>query len=261
VTGLLPGTGLRLSPAATHPPFGWEVALPSDWALLDTHPASWQRSLERLVDERLAGRRLRPAERRQVRDHLADLVANAQRAASVLTLVQLGRLSTGGVASAGLSIAWHDSSPATADLATVRQAVGRTGVVDEIATPAGDALLQRDHLSVVPPGGTSRVGLTSLQVFLPLTGTCWTVVVATAGARPELVPMLRSLVVEVVGSIRRADEPPPRSTPTDPAPTDLAPTDPARVDRGPGIERGFGTLVVHRAEPGTPGRHRAEPHD
>lgn len=253
MTGLLPEAGLRLNPDAVHPPFGWHVALPSDWAILDTHPSSWQRSLERLVDDRLAGQRLKSAERRQVLHFLSDLVANCQRAGTLVSLVQIGRLSSGAVGSAGLHLAWYDSSPDPASLAVVRQAVGRQGVIEEIDTPAGPAMLQRDHLSLAPPGSTTRVGLTSLQAFLPLSARTWTAVVATAGAHPEMLPVLYDLVVAVVGSIRPLDDQPahPESAPTA-APESGTVYTPVPPPKAPGVERGFGTLVVHRIDPDEP---------
>jgi hypothetical protein len=248
---LVPGVGLQLDPDAPHPPFSWHVALPADWAVLDTHPASWQRSLERLVDDRLAGRRLKAADRRQVLGFLGGLVADCQRAGTVISLVQIGRLSTGGVASAGLYLAWHDGSPAPASLTTVRQAVGRDGVIEEIETPAGPILLQRDHLSVAPPGSTTRVGLTSLQAFRPVPDSSWTAVVATAGAQPELVPMLRDLLIAVAGSIQRPDDASRDAWSAPPAgpPPEESSYDPVPPAQAPGIERGFGTLVVRRVNP------------
>jgi hypothetical protein len=249
VTGFIPSDGLQLNPEAAHPPFAWQVALPSDWAVLDTHPSSWQRSLDRLVDERFAGQRLKSAERRELLRALADLVATCQQAGTLVSLVQLGRLSSGGVASAGIHLAWYDSAPDLASLTTVRQALSRQGTVEEVPTPGGVALLQRDHLSMVPPGTTNRVGLTSFQAFLPLPRTTWTVAVATAGAQTELLPMLRELVIAIVSSIRPLDEQPEpaeQAMPTAPPRTDYSPGEPPDA---PGIERGFGPLVPHKIDP------------
>jgi hypothetical protein len=249
VTGFIPSDGLRLSPEAAHPPFAWQVALPSDWAFLDTHPSRWQRSLDRLVDDRFAGQRLKSAERRALLHALADLVANCQRAGTLLSLVQLGRLSSGGVASAGIHLAWYDSGPDPASLTTVRQALSRQGTVEEVSTPGGVALLQRDHLSVDPTGTGNRVGLTSFQAFLPLPGTTWTVAVATAGAQPELLPMLRELVTAVVSSIRPLDGQSDRAEPASPTAPPSPDYSPVGPPDAPGIERGFGTLVPHKIDP------------
>ncbi len=251
MTGLLPEQGLHLNRNAPHPPFTWQVALPDAWALLDTHPSTWQRSLDRLVDERLAGQRLRAADRREVLSQLEDLVVSAQRGGVLLSLVHFGPsshsgpLSGGGLASAGLHLAWYDSAPELASLATVRQAAGRQGIVEEIQTAAGPVVLQRDHVMVTPPGLTTRRGLTSLQAFLPLRGRTWTVVVATASAHPELTDPLRELVLVVAGSVRLRD---PAAGSADESTVDDAYHPVARPD-APGIERGFGTMVVRRIEP------------
>jgi hypothetical protein len=255
VTGLLPDSGLRLNPDAAHPPFAWQVALPESWTMLDTHPATWQRSLERLVDERLAGRRLRPADRRELLSHLEELVISAQRGGVLISLVQVGVLSGGGVASAGLHLAWYDSSPAPATLATVRRAVGRQGVVEEIDTDAGTVLLQRDRMTAAVPGSTGHRGLTSLQAFLPLPGRTWTAVVATASAQPELTDLLRDLVLATAVSIQPVDEAAtgPAQTPgPDDPPGDGRPAatfTPVDKPTASGIERGFGTMVLRRIDP------------
>jgi hypothetical protein len=250
VTGLLPAAGLHLNPDAAHPPFAWQIALPTDWAFLDTHPASWQRSRERLVDDRFAGQRVKSADRRQVLGFLDELVASCQRAGTLISLVHLGRLPGGEAVSAGLQLAWYDSTPQPASLAWVRQAAGRQGVIEEIDTPAGTALVQHDHLSLAPPGSTTRVGLRSLQVFRPLPGRTWTAVVATAGAHPDMMPLLRDLIVTVAGSIQPTDDQPTSEEPTRVteyrAEVDYTPVPPPQA---PGIQRGFGTLLIHHINP------------
>jgi hypothetical protein len=254
VTDLLPIDGLRLNPDAPHPPFAWQVALPESWAMLDTHPATWQRSLERLVDQRLAGRRLRAADRRELVSYLEDLVTSAQRGGVLISLVQIGVLSSGGAASAGLHLAWYDSSPDPASMATVRKAVGRQGVIEEIDTEAGPLLLQRDHITAAVPGSPVRRGLTSLQAFRPLSGRCWTAAVATASAQPEMTDLLRDLTLATAGSIQPADDTGTGPSPT-PQPDDqpdrqpAAPFDPVDKPAAPGIERGFGTMVLRRIKP------------
>jgi len=252
--------GLQLNPDVAHPPFAWQVALPDDpsWSVLDTHPSSWQRSAERLVDDRLAGRRVRSAQRREVLDFIADLVAACQRGGTLISLVQLGFLGGGILASTGLHLAWYDSSPDPASIATVRQATSRQGVTEEHDTPAGPILVQRDFASLVAPGG-SRVGMTSLQAFLPLPGRTWTAVVATASPHTELTDLLHELVVAVAGSIQAADdEDEDEDQPTDDEPPgpDVAADRYAPVEQpqAPGIERGFKTLRAHRVDPDQP-RH------
>jgi hypothetical protein len=202
---LLPADGLELDPAVPQPPFGWSVSLPADWVRLDTAPATWRRSATRLVDDRYAGRTLRAAERRAVFGVVEQLVADCQRAGAALSLLQLGRMSTGAVGSAGLQLGWYGSAPEPASLATVRDSLPRTGVVTDVDTPAGRALLHVDVAMTVPLGGTTRVRSEVRQLFLPLPATCWTAVVSAATGHPELRRMLADVVLAVGRSIRVQD--------------------------------------------------------
>jgi len=237
---------LRLNPDSAHPPFAWRVALPESWAVLDTHPATWQRSLQPLVDERLAGQRLPAADRRQIVRHLEDLVGSAQRGGVLLSLVFIGLLDADTPISAGLHIAWYDSSPEPASLTTARRAAGRQGIVEEVDSPAGTLVVQRDHLMVAAPGSAARQGLTSLQAFLPLPGLTWTALVATASPHPETTDMLRELVITVAGSIEPVREPAAHPAPGTRPPAYRA----TRTPDAPGVDKGFGTMVVRRVDPG-----------
>jgi hypothetical protein len=207
MTQLLPEDGLRLNPDAAHPPFAWQVSLPDDgsWAMLDTNPTSWQRSAQRLVDERLAGARITMSQRREVLGVIGELVATCQQGGTLLSLVQIGALQSGEFSTAGLHIAWYDSSPDVADLLTVRRATAGHGVVKEHDTPAGRVVMQRATHSSRAPGRDADVRLTSLQAFLPLTNRCWTAVVATSSAHGSLTDSLHAVVLTVAGSIEPLD--------------------------------------------------------
>ncbi len=242
-SGPLLAPDLRLNPNAPHPPFAWEIGIPSDWIMLDTHPGTWERSAARLIDERFAGRNLPAPERRQVLGFLEQLVADCQRAGAALSLVQLGRMSTGEVGSAGMHLGWFNSAPDPASLALVRQSLPGTGIVTPVETPTGPALLHRDEASVVPPGGLVRVRSTVLQLFLPLPGTTWTALLSTATPHPPMQPVLDDLIVAMARSLHPLDE---RTHVTD---GDVSPEyRPAPRSSAPGIEKGFGTLLPHRGE-------------
>lgn len=251
MTALLPATGLQLNPDAAHPPFGWTVDLPADWTVLDTNPASWTRGADRLIDERLAGQRLKSADRRAVRHALDELVAAAQRGNVLLSLIQIGQLSGGGIATAGLNIAWYDSTPDLAGLALVRQAIGAQGVVSEHETELGTIVLQSDHLSLVPPGSDSRVGMTSMQAFLPIPDQPWTLVVASVAAQPAMHDVLHMLVLAVASSVRPISDAADGTNASGPdVPFDAAAGFHATtLPHGPGVERGFGTMVRHQIDP------------
>lgn len=254
MTELVAAQGLQLNPDAAHPPFAWHIALPADpsWSVLETHPSTWQRAAERLVDDKLAGQRIKTSQRKAVLHSIADLVASCQQGGTVLSLIQLGFLSTGELSSAGLHVAWYDSQPDPASLATVRQAISKQGIVEDHDTPAGAVLLQRDFQSVAPAGSTERVGLTSLQAFLPLQDTTWTAIVATASAHPSMTDVLHGLVLDVAGSVEvlESDSDGARvAAAPEPSPESYQEVEPPGA---PGIERGFGTLVTHRVDPGRP---------
>jgi hypothetical protein len=201
----LPSGDLKLNENVPHPPFPWLLGIPSDWILLDAHPQSWQRSAERMVDDRFQGRRIRTAERRAVLDFVEQLVADCQRSGAALSLLQLGRMSNGNVGSAGLHLGWFDSAPDPAGLALVREVLPRTGTVTEVDTPSGPALLHRDTASSTPPGSLTRIRSTVLQLFVPLTDTTWTAVLSAATPHPELERAVEEAIVAVGQSIARAE--------------------------------------------------------
>jgi len=201
----LPASDLKLNPNVAHPPFPWFIGIPADWALLDTNPQSWQRSAARMVDDRFYGQRLRAAERREVLGFIEQLVADCQRVGAALSMLQLGRMSTGVVGSAGLHLGWFDSAPDLAGLTLVREILPRTGTVTEVDTPSGPGLLHRDTASTVPPGATARVRSTTLQLFLPIEKTTWTALLSAATPHPEMERVLEDLIVAVARSIVRTD--------------------------------------------------------
>jgi hypothetical protein len=201
----LPAEDLQLNPNAAHPPVPWLIGVPADWAVLDTNPATWKRNAERLVDDRFFGRKLAAADRRAALGFLEQLVADCQRSGAVLSMVQLGRLSTGEVGSAGLHLGWFDSAPDPAGLALVRESLPTTGIVRELDTASGPALLHQDTASVVPPGASTRVRSTVLQLFLPVSGTTWTAVLSAATPHPEMEPVLDQLIVAIARSIQLVD--------------------------------------------------------
>ncbi|MFD7653965.1 hypothetical protein ACFV4N_08300 [Actinosynnema sp. NPDC059797] len=245
MTGTSPPTDqmIQLNHHAPHPPFAWYVSIPSTWALLDTNPTTWQLSLTRLVDERFAGRSLRAADRRAVTTFLEQLVADCQRAGTVLSMVQLGRMTTGQVGSAGLHLAWFNSGHQPAGLALVRESLPRSGTTEELTTPAGPALLHTDEASTVPPGGTLRVRSRVQQAYLPLPGTTWTAVLSAATPHPEMHTVLDEVLRAVITSIQPAQQddefpPPPHDTDDSSGPR-------AAVS---GVEDGFGTMLRHRVD-------------
>jgi hypothetical protein len=244
MTDFLLEGGLALNADVPHPPFGWRVSVPGDesWSVLDSNPNSWQRSLDRLVDQRFAGTRLRTAERRTVIATLAELVAACQQAGALFTLVQIATLPSGQLSTSGLHIAWYDSTPDRADAVTVRRALSSGGIVEEHDTPIGPILLHREPQSVRTSRPGFRVAATSMQAFRPLGERCWTAVVATSSAHPALTEYLHDVVLAVAGSI----------TPEDDSEHDGPPAEPGPDPSLSSIARSFDRMLTHRIEPDAP---------
>lgn len=288
------GDTLALDPNAPRPPFPIALRLPSAWSILDTDPQTWERSAERMIDTTFHGSRLPAGERRQVMGFFEQLVADCQRAGASVSLILVGRLAdsnstastastdstagragaTGGAgrasgsgrrdrggraASLGLHLAFlNDDQPAT--VGRVRDQLPRTGTITELTSGVGPALLHAERTTMVPPGASELVAMTSLQAFIPIPNTGWTAIFASASAFPELTPALQDLMTEIVADFRLADP----ASGTDAAAAQPAADSPGDADggqggpersagyqrletrKGPGIERGFTTFVQRR---------------
>ncbi|SDO77590.1 hypothetical protein SAMN04515671_1964 [Nakamurella panacisegetis] len=244
----------ELNPDVPFPPFPLWISVPSSWSPLDSNPGTWRRSADDLIDTTFRGARLPARERREIVGLLEGLVADCQRAGAALSLVTVGRRAAGGAASFGLHVAFAgDGRPAS--LGRIHDILPRTGVTSEINTATGPGVLHRDRMTMMVPGTAQVAALTSIQIFVPIPDTSWTVVLSTASAYPELTDPLEALVRSVAESIRTDDEDR-GERPTDPAETDPAETGSAEPEftpspslAAPGFERGFGTLVQRRLDP------------
>lgn len=258
----LTGDRIELNPDVPFPPFPLWLRLPAAWSQLDSNPATWRRSADDLIDTTFRGSRLPARERRDIVALLEGLVADCQRAGAALSLITVGRRAAGGAASFGLHLAFaSDGRPAS--LGRVHDILPRTGVAGEISTESGPGVLHRDRMTMVVPGTAEIAVLTTIQAFVPIPDTSWTVVLSSASAHPELTDALESMVRAAAESVRTE-----QGATGDDA-TDSAVPLRARhratlaeessvaeqaVDRpaAPGIERGFGTLVLRRVDPAEP---------
>ena len=254
----LPAERIELNPDAPQPPFPVWMALPADWTLLDTNPATWRRSAEDMIDTTFRSSRLRGPERREVMQFFDQLVADVQRAGAALSIIQVGRREAGGAASVGIHLAFADEGRPSS-LARVRDSLPRTGTTTEIPSAVGPAVLQRDRMTMIPPGAVEVVALTSLQVFIPIPDTNWTAIFSTATAFPELTEPMEQLMRQVAAQFRLSAELADPAANEDGARSDAAGSDGAEESaaeyeaaprpKGPGIERGFGTFVTKRTGP------------
>jgi hypothetical protein len=241
---------VELNPDAPQPPFPLFLELPGSWTLLDTNPATWERSAQDMLDTTFQRSKLSAKERREVMGFFDQLVSDCQQAGAALSLIQVGRLSTGGAASLGIHLAFGDEGrPAT--LGSVQDSLPRNGTTTEIVSGVGPALLHSERMTMVPPGATELVALTSIQIFVPIPGSTWTAVFATASAHPELTEPIERLLRKIVAGFRREQDPVPAVAEEDDD-ADTAEFTELPRSKGPGIERGFTTLVRKRIEPTGP---------
>jgi len=264
----LTGERIELNPDVPFPPFPVWLRLPAAWSRLDSNPGTWRRSADQLIDTTFRGSRLPAKERRDIVALLEGLVADCQRAGAALSLLTVGRRAAGGAASFGLHLAFAgDGRPAS--VGRVHDILPRTGVATPVNTEAGPGVLHRDRMTMVVPGTAEIAVLTTVQAFVPIPDTTWTVVLSSASAYPELTDALESMVRAAAESVRveaSSDPDEQRDEQPDEQPTDGAeaggPTVvELTVDRpvAPGIERGFGTLVLRRIEPPEPNRPAGSP--
>lgn len=193
--------GLPLNPDAAQPPFPVWMSLPATWSLLDTNPGTWRRSAEDLMDTTFRGSRLPTADRKAFMGAIEGLVADCQSAGACVSLLMAGRRQGGGAATAGIHIAFADEGvPAT--LGRVQDAIPRAGTRTQIDSGVGPAMLQRERMTMLIPGTGQLAALTSLQIFVPIPDTTWTMALATASAYPEITDRLETLLVEIARSVR-----------------------------------------------------------
>jgi len=246
--GELTGDRIELNSEVPFPPFPLWLRVPAAWSQLDSNPSTWRRSAEDLIDTAWRGSRLPAKERRQVMSMLEGLVADCQRAGAALSLITVGRLPAGGAASFGIHLAFASDGRA-AGIGRVHDILPRSGVVTEIATNSGPALLHRDRMTMVVPGTAQIAALTSIQIFVPIPGTSWTVVLSTASAYPELTNDLDMLLRATAESITtRAEDSETDESATSGSGEGVPPVEfeDAPTPRAAGFERGFGTMVVRR---------------
>jgi len=248
---------IDLNPQALFPPFPMYMDLPAEWTLLDTNPATWERSAQNILDTTFHRSRLSAKERREIIGFFEQLVADCQQANAALSLIQVGRLQEppGGAASLGIHLAFADEGQPSS-LGMIRDTLPRNGTTTEVVSGVGPAVLHSERMTMVPPGATELVALTSIQIFVPIPDSTWTAVFATASAYPELTDPVERLLRRIVGSFRLTEDP--AEVTASPSTADDA-ADPAETGTGedvftpapptkggPGIERGFTTLVRKR---------------
>ena len=180
---------LSLHPQAFRPNFLWTAQLPTSWAFLDTHPASWQRQAERIIDQFYSGQRLKSAQGNKV----------------LLSFVLSGTLDDGEMSACTLLVRWQSFSPQSASMTIVDTAFsGREGF--EHRTTDNDA-------AYALFGGRSQIGpltdrrtIWNYQAALPVPSTSWVAMVSGVAPEEGLAPTIRDMVIRLTNSINTFPE-------------------------------------------------------
>ncbi|WP_257203431.1 hypothetical protein [Corynebacterium cystitidis] len=189
----------RFHPDAPRPPFMWSAQLPVTWRVIDTHPAQWQLTVERVADDYLPGVRLSSAQKRAVKQQLEQVVQQCQKAGVLVVLVLPGVVEDD-VSAATLLFRWVDSSPAPASImAAERQLQGKAAVVEQ--TGRGDSFVFVSMTEQVGPLSNRRMAYT-YQALLPVAGTSWTLMVSGSAPNQDTGEIVADIVRRVVASVR-----------------------------------------------------------
>ncbi|GAB17784.1 hypothetical protein GOEFS_039_00180 [Gordonia effusa NBRC 100432] len=192
-------------PDALRPGFDWNVALPTDWAVLKTHPAQWRRQNERIVDDYYGGKRVAAKVRRALLKSLEDAVAVTQKNRILLTLIHPGVDAEGRIENVSLNLMFTSSSPRLASMAPIRKGLeGKSGKLDELTTPSGNAYVLVERQQQQRDGDSLR-DVVSIQAFYPLPSTTWTLVIGATTPRIDWSDALRDAVIRMAGSVSWRD--------------------------------------------------------
>lgn len=190
-----------LHPEALRPGFLWTARLPMGWAFLDTHPASWRRNAEGIVDEFYAGARLKRSQRSVVLGFLEKAVKASQDSKVLLSFVLPGALESGEVSACTLVVRWHSFSPDSASMAVVERAFGGRQGKQQCVSGAGNPFLVFGGETKVGPVTDRRV-VWNYQAVMPVLSTPWAVMISGMAPTAELGEMVREIVLRVVNNIQ-----------------------------------------------------------
>lgn len=190
-----------LHPQALRPSFLWTAQLPMNWAFLDTHPASWKRNAESIVNEFYSGVRLKRSERSEVLGSLEKAVKASQDNKILLSFVLPGALESGEVSACTLLVRWHSFSPDSASMAVVERAFGGRQRKEQYTSGAGHPYLVFGGESMVGPV-TDRRTVWNYQAVMPVPSTPWAVMISGMAPTAELGEMVREIVMRVANNIQ-----------------------------------------------------------
>ena len=180
---------LSLHPHAFRLNFLWTAQLPTSWAFLDIHPASWQRQAERIIDQFYSGQGLKSAQGNKV----------------LLSFVLSGTLDDGEMSACTLLVQRQSFSPHSASMTIIDAAFsGREGfehrTIDNNAVYA--LFFGRSQIGPL----TDRRTIWNYQAALPVPSTSWVAMVSGVAPEEGLAPTIRDMVIRLTNSMNTFPE-------------------------------------------------------
>jgi hypothetical protein len=216
---------IGVDPAAPRPDVGFRLHVPDSWLTLDLDPATSDRWVERVLDQRIAEHPEAARHRGHMRRILQALVAE-QRAAGVFVAAVLAAGSRPAeMIGASLSLSWRRLHGTGADVAWLARFFA-----EEEPAPGEDVEARRVDLVDLPAGPAVRIGSSVLapvpessrrqrvavnQVVMPVPGSPWLAVLVVSTPNLGLAGRFATMADEVARSLEFLA--PARSPASDPA--------------------------------------------
>lgn len=172
-----------VDPAAPRPEVGFRLHVPDAWLALDLDPATSDRWVEQVLDERIAEHPEASRHRGHLRRILQGLVAEQRAAGVFFSAVLAAGARPAEMIGANLSLSWRPLTTAADDIgwlsryfATEEPAAGEPvddRQVDIVDLPCGPAVRVRTSLLASVPESSRRQRVAVSQLVMPVPGTPW----------------------------------------------------------------------------------------
>jgi hypothetical protein len=200
-----------VDPAAPRPEVGFRLHVPDAWLALDLDPATSDRWVERVIDERVAEHPEAGRHRGHLRRILQALVAEQRAAGVFFSAVLAAGARPGEMIGANLALSWRRLTAAAGgiewlarhfaaeDAAPGEAALSRS--VDVVSLPCGPAVRIRTSLLALVPESSRRHRVAVSQLVIPVPGTPWLGVLVVSTPNLGLADVMSGLADEVAQSI------------------------------------------------------------
>lgn len=195
-----PVYGVGLPPDAPRPLFVWTVSLPLGWRVIDLDPRCTDASIANILrdDDVVPGVRLKSAQKRQLKEALASMAAEARKAGAVWVLVLPG-VQEDYVSAVTLLLRWSDSAPRSASVLEIQRQLG-ADVTSVEPTLNGESYVLHSSSSLAGPV-TDRRTVYTHQAFVPVPSTTWTLAVSATAPDADTGEDVKAIVGRVAASV------------------------------------------------------------